>query len=196
MFGLIKNHPFHDANKRTAFLSSLLHLQKIGRTPTVSHEAYEDFTVAIADNKLSDYPKYDQIEGPYPDKEIMVIAHFLRRSTRNIDLKAKTVTYNQLSTILSGRGFALEHPKGNRIDLMRHVSDDGETPLGAPKRIAHIGFHGWSKQVSTRDIEIVREATRLDARYGYDSQSFFNGLEDPLTLIKKYKEPLRRLAFR
>lgn len=53
MFGLIKNHPFHDANKRTAFLTSILHLQKIGRTPTVSHIDYEDFTVAIADNNLS-----------------------------------------------------------------------------------------------------------------------------------------------
>ena len=29
MFGLIKNHPFHDANKRTAFLVSMLHLQKL-----------------------------------------------------------------------------------------------------------------------------------------------------------------------
>jgi len=36
MYGLIKNHPFYDANKRTAFLVSLLHLQKIGRTPTIS----------------------------------------------------------------------------------------------------------------------------------------------------------------
>ncbi len=196
MFGLIKNHPFYDANKRTAFLASILHLQKIGRTPIVSHEAYEDFTVAIADNKLCEYPRFDQIDAPSPDKEIMVISHFLKRNTRNIDLKSKIITYNELSTILSSRGFRLEHPKGNRINLVRYLADDGETPLGSPKRIAHIGFHGWSRQVSTRDIEIVREATRLDARYGYDSQSFFNGLEDPLSLIKKYKEPLRRLAFR
>jgi death-on-curing protein len=52
MFGLIKNHPFHDANKRTAFLSSILHLQKIGRTPTVTGQEYEDFTVAIAEDDL------------------------------------------------------------------------------------------------------------------------------------------------
>lgn len=29
MYGIIKNHPFHDANKRTAFLVSLLHMQKL-----------------------------------------------------------------------------------------------------------------------------------------------------------------------
>jgi death-on-curing protein len=90
----------------------------------------------------------------------------------------------------------LENPNGNRIDLMRYVDTDGETLLSTPKRIAHIGFHGWTKQVSQKDIDIVREASKLDATHGYDSQAFFNGLDDPLTLIKKYKEPLERLAFR
>jgi len=78
---------------------------------------------------------------------------------------------------------------------MLTVGVDGRR-LAAPKRIAHIGFHGWSKEVSRKDIDIVREASRLDARHGYDSQAFFNGLDDPLTLIKKYREPLARLAFR
>jgi death-on-curing protein len=90
---------------------------------------------------------------------------------------------------------ALENPNGNRIDLIRRITIDGEG-LTIPKRIAHIGFHGWSKEVSRKDIEIVREASRLDARHGYDSQAFFNGLDDPMTLIKKYKDPLERLAFR
>ena len=196
MFGLIKNHPFHDANKRTAFLTSILHLQKVGRTPTVSHQEYEDFTVAIADNKLSAYERSDKFDAPSPDKEIMVIASFLKRSTRNIDLRSKRITYNVLNTILHKRGLRLEKPKGNRIDLVRYLDTDGETLLTAPKRIAHIGFHGWSKQVSERDIEIIREASKLDARHGFDSQAFYNGLDDPLTIIKKYREPLERLAFR
>jgi hypothetical protein len=89
----------------------------------------------------------------------------------------------------------LENPNGNRIDLMRYVSKDG-IQIKSPKRIAHIGFHGWSREVSEKDIDIVREAANLDARNGYDSQSFFNGVLDPLTLIRKYKEPLERLAFR
>lgn len=193
MFGLIKNHPFHDANKRTAFLTSILHLQKIGRTPTVSQEEYEDFTVAIADNQLD---RYDQAKLTTPDKEIAIISHFLKRNTRDIDLASKIVTYNELNGILSKRGFRLETPKGNRINLVRFIDIDGKTRLASPKRIAHIGFHGWTKQASIKDINIVREATRLDAKHGYDSQAFFNGLDDPLTLIRKYKEPLERLAFR
>jgi death-on-curing protein len=90
----------------------------------------------------------------------------------------------------------LENPKGNRIDLVRYLDGDGQTKLSAPKRIAHVGFHGWTRQVSAKDIAIVREASRLDARHGYDSQAFFKGMDDPMTLIRKYKEPLERLAYR
>jgi death-on-curing family protein len=193
MYGLIKNHPFYDANKRTAFLTSLLHLQKIGRTPVVSHEEFEDFTVAIAEGNLANYEGYAEFDGSGADQDVLFISKYLRKATREIDLKRKHITYNDLNGLLTKRGLYLDRPNGNRIDLMR----TGNSETGEPAhRIARIGFHGWSKEVSDRDIKIVREASKLDARHGYDSQAFFNGLDDPLTLIEKYKEPLERLAFR
>jgi death-on-curing protein len=90
----------------------------------------------------------------------------------------------------------LSAPKKNRIDVVRFLSEDDLTRLAEPYRIAHIGFHGWSREVSKKDIHIVRGAAKLDIAHGYDSQAFFSGVDDPLTLIKKYREPLRRLAFR
>jgi death-on-curing family protein len=196
MYGLIKNHPFHDANKRTAFLTSILHLQKIGRTPSVSHEAYEDFTVNIADNRLATYPRYSQTDLPSPDREIDVITHFLKRNSREIDLENKIVTYNDLDKILKRQGLTLLNPRKNRIDLVRFLSEDDLSHLNKPYRIAHLGFHGWTREVSKKDIHIARGAAKLDIEHGYDSQAFFRGVDDPLTLIKKYKEPLKRLAFR
>ena len=151
MFGLIKNHPFHDANKRTAFLSSILHLQKIGRTPSVDHQIYEDFTVDIADNQLGKYKYYDRFSHlPSPDREVKTITHFMKRSSREIDLRVKTITYNQLNTILHGNGLRLENPLGNRIDLIRFLNERDLSPLAKPHRIAHIGFHGWTREVSRR----------------------------------------------
>jgi death-on-curing protein len=195
LFGLVKNHPFHDANKRTGFLVSLLHLQKIGRTPIIPQIEYEDFVVDIADNNLERY--FGWIDAPphSPDREIHVISRFLKRSSRLIDTQVKTVTYNELKQLLAKRGLGLESPNGNRIDLVRYENEP-TSRLRRWKRIAHIGFHGWSKEVSRKDIEIVRSASRLDATHGYDSQSFFNGLDGPLELIQKYREPLERLAFR
>jgi death-on-curing protein len=195
MYGLIKNHPFFDANKRTAFLISILHLQKIGRTPTITDKEYEEFTVAIADNRLEELPLRRMFDLPSPDKEIAIISQFLRRGTRIIDLKGKFITYSVLNGILNKRGLRLENPLHNRIDIIRFADFDGNL-LATPKRIGKMGFHAWTTQVSKKDINTVREATELDASHGYDSQAFFNGLDDPLTLIKKYREPLRRLAFR
>jgi death-on-curing family protein len=196
MYGLIMNHPFHDANKRTAFLTSILHLQKIGRTPTVGGDVYEDFTVDVADNNLKKISYYKEFNIPSPDKEIMTMARFLRKDTRGIELKNKLITYRELDSLLHQRGMRLENPKNNKIDIIKFRNVDNKEELSKTVRIGTIGFPGMSKQVSFQTIDRVRNMCELDIHHGYDSQSFFNGMEDPLSLIKKYKEPLRRLAFR
>ncbi|WP_425600733.1 type II toxin-antitoxin system death-on-curing family toxin [Sphingomicrobium clamense] len=48
LYGIILNHPFHDANKRTAFLSALLLLNKNKLTIKVTERQFEDFTVTVA----------------------------------------------------------------------------------------------------------------------------------------------------
>ena len=193
VYGLVKNHPFHDSNKRTAFLTSILHLQKIGRTPTATDKEYEDFIVDIANNDLDKYLKNNDERARLDDVEI--ISLFLKKKTRKVDLQTKVITYNELDGILRKRQMKLINPKGNRIDVVR-THDLYGVEFDRPKRIAHIGFQGWSKEISRKDIDILRSASKLDARHGYDSQSFFNGVEGPLSLIRKYKEPLERLAFR
>lgn len=195
MFGLVKNHPFHDANKRTAFLVSLLHLQKIGRTPTIDQKGYEDFTVNIADNSLSSYEGLAPIKNSGIDREVQIISWFLKRNTRTIETSTKTVSYNDLKVILRARGLGFERPDGNRIDLVRY--EKGHTS-SQPNftRLARVGFHSWTKEVSKTDMKNIRQASGLDKKHGYDSLSFYSGLEGPLELIKKYKEPLERLAFR
>ena len=195
MYGLILNHPFYDANKRTAFLTTLLHLQKIGRTPTVDGQEFENFTVAVADHKLEQYNFYGRAGGTKSDQDVAAIAHFLRRNSRDIDLHFKQITYKKLQNIIAPHGLMLANPQHNRIDLIRVREEDG-APLSTPKRLTKIGFHGWTREVSAKDIHILRMAAHLDVADGYDSQSFFNGVEGPLQLIRKYEEPLRRLAFR
>lgn len=73
MYGLIKNHPFYDANKRTAFLTSILHLQKIGRTPIISQQEFEDFTVDIAEGALEKYQDYEEFSNFGQDANILPV---------------------------------------------------------------------------------------------------------------------------
>ena len=49
IFGLINDHPFHDANKRTAFLCSVFFMMEHGYLPAVDISQVEDFTVDIAE---------------------------------------------------------------------------------------------------------------------------------------------------
>lgn len=194
LFGLIKNHPFHDANKRTAFLTSILHLQKVGRTPKISGTDYENLIVDISNGDLQKYNLREKGQPSTYDMNILIISDFLKRSTRKIDRRSKIITYNQLNKLLSNYGYKLENPKHNHIDVVPHR--DSNDIIDSSKRVAHIGFHGWKRQVSRKDIDIVRSAIEMDARHGFDSQSFFNGRADPLSLIENYREPLERLAFR
>lgn len=57
-FGLVKNHAFHDGNKRIALLITLYALAKIGRYPTNYQDEFERLTVLIASSEL---PKGEEV---------------------------------------------------------------------------------------------------------------------------------------
>lgn len=201
MYGIIKNHPFHDANKRTGFLSALLFMQQIGRTPKVKQREFEDFVVDIADDKLEKYSRYKDLSKKHEDPEVQFIADFLKRSTRDVDNQTYTVTFHELNQILKSYGFELVNPSGNYIDVAKvdQRSDGQVGPYHSTRietKLAQIGFPGWKKQVTRSAIKTVREATKLTAQEGIDSKSFFHGADPVNSLIDTYAAPLKRLAFR
>lgn len=198
-YGLIKNHPFHDANKRTAFLVCLYHLQKIGRCANAPQKEFENLTVDIAENQLLKYPRYKRLnKRRKKNPEILFISDFLKRKTRNIDKRFYSITYNQLQTILKGYGFSLSNPHGNCIDIVMFVKKRSFLGLGEKKtyeqKIGQIGFPGWKSQVGKGAINTVRKVTRLLPEKGFDSQSFFKGADPMQALVDEYRGPLERLA--
>ena len=99
-FGLIKNHPFHDGNKRTAFLTAVYHLDKCGRTLSVPQKAFEGLALATASNRLSEFPAFRRFVKK-GDPEVRTIADFFQKKTRRIDSRYYTITFRQLDSILS-----------------------------------------------------------------------------------------------
>jgi death-on-curing family protein len=201
LFGLVKDHPFHDANKRTALLVALYHLDRVGRTPEISQKQLEDFIVEIADNRLEKYSRYRELREEDDDAEVQFIADFLKRHTRQIDRRPYTVTYHQLNSLLQKHGFELVNPYHNHIELVRVEWAPKFLGIVGPTvrkeiRIANIGFPGWKKQVARGDIKKIREAAELTAARGYDSAVFYKDADPLHSLIDIYAEPLRRLADR
>jgi death-on-curing protein len=200
-FGLIKNHPFYDANKRTAFLSALFQLYRHGYCPSVPEKEFEDFTVEIADGKLSNYARFNEMKKKgEADPEVHFIARYLRAKTRQIDTKDYSITFRDLQRIMNGFGYFLENPSGNRIDVVRYEERRSYVLFGSKRahavRLGKIGFPGWSTQVPKATLKDIRLLTGLTAERGYDSASFFRGLDPMQSLIVSYNEPLQRLAHR
>lgn len=87
-FGLIKNHPFHDANKRTAFLTALYQLDQNGWCPSVDERHFEELTVNVAESSLKKYARFQKnLKDRSPDPDVEYISWFFRNNTRAIDKK-------------------------------------------------------------------------------------------------------------
>ncbi len=201
-FGLIRDHPFHDANKRTALLCLLHHLSKIGYVPKFSQKQLEDFAVLVADRKLSKYSRYNELKKKkIMNAEVEFIAHHLQRNTRKLDKKYYIVTYRQLNNILKSFGYSLENPNKNFIDIVRVEEKRRIFGIAGPKqqtnvKVGVIKFPSWTSQVQKNVIEKVRRAADLTPEKGVDSATFF-GREDPINcLIARYQKPLVALASR
>lgn len=176
IFGLINDHPFHDANKRTAFLSAVFFMLENGFVPRVEISEVEDFTVEIAE--------FNHVHGRH--MKIEEIAPRLKTMFRERDNRISyIVTFNELQGLLKEHGCSIGNPSGNYINVLR-----------GDQRVAQIGFPGWTKEVSRNAIATVRKATGLTADNGYDAQVFFKGADPLRVLIGEYEEPLRRLAYR
>jgi len=197
-YGLIKDHAFFDANKRTALLVLLYHLEKLGRWITIRQRNLDDFVVDIAENRLEKYSEYRRLRKRVRDPEVNFISNYLRRHSRNIDKRDYAITYGELDKRIREYGFFLDNPKKNYIDVVR--IRERKRLFGKSKkeydRITQINFPGWKRRVGRDAVNKVREATGLTADNGYDSKSFFQGSDVMPELISDYSEPLRRLANR
>nr|WP_255536955.1 Fic family protein [Brucella anthropi] len=187
LYGIVLNHPFHDANKRTGFLSTLLLLNRFNITIKITEKQFEDFVVTVADKSFRKFEKYKRTFADQDDADIRYIAHHIRLCTRKSDKKDYIVTYRELNTLLRRFGYTLSNPHANTIDVI-------EIKTGV--RICNIGYHSHSRQVAKPVIKYVRQETGLDFLRGCDSGAFFNGEEPINNLLAKYYEPLERLAYR
>ncbi len=200
LFGLIKDHPFYDANKRTALLATLFLLQKQGRMPQCSKNDFENLMVEIAEMEIIKRARYKKLTEAEDDPEVKYISQWLRRNTRKLDDKEYSITYRDLRRIIGKFKFILESPHNNMIDVVKVEKRSGLAALiSGPERrwrIGRIGYPGDTKQVSKGDIRRLRRMCGLTSNEGVDSHAFYNEVDAMSSLIAEYQDNLRRLANR
>lgn len=199
-YGLVKNHPFHDGNKRTALLIALHQLTASGRLPDTSHTNLEELVVRTAANELHLYRpfvSFRRAEANEVDAHILFLADYFRRNTRRSDKRFYAITFNELEVLLPRFGFRLANPSGNFIDVVRdEVESHGFFKLQkrtVTKKIAQIGYPGGTKEVGPGAIATIRKECGLTPEKGIDSKVFFKDADPLSTLIDRYHGVLQRL---
>lgn len=200
LFGIITDHPFHDANKRTGLLVLLLSLNKMGRVSTASQSELEDFAVEISDHQLNKYSRFKELKKKHSDPEVMFIADFLKRKSRKPDRQFYSITYQEVDRRLQDFGYRLKNPHKNFIDIVRVEERRKLFGFGGKEqvdvKVAQVGFPGWKCQVNQGAITTIRKATKLTAEDGFDSKAFYQGADPVQSIIAEYSGPLERLAYR
>ena len=188
-YGLIKNHPFHYYNKTTALITALHYLSRLNCAPTASHKELEIITRIIASNTLRDRKAFKPFTK-FENGEIRFLAQYFQRNTRTLDERDYNITYSELNKILSGFGFHLNHPRGNSIDIVRIEKRSSlfglrKTKMGHTS-VGVIGFPGWTREVSKKEMRLISAYTGLAATDDFDPQVVYRGGPPLSSLIDAY----------
>src|SRR5690606_8970818 len=164
VFGLVTDHPFHDANKRTGLLIYLYALHKMNRNPTNGQNDLENFMVEIAERSLAKYGRMRSLQKREDDADVLFIADYLKRNSRERDSRYYTITYHELDRRLRDFDHCLSNPHKNFIDVCRIERPREFRIFGRRTEklvaIAQIGFPSWKGQVGKGAIATVRRAAR------------------------------------
>ena len=182
-YGLVKNHAFHDGNKRTALLIALYNLYRIGRTPTEKQKEFEKLTIRVASGEVDQYKCFEKFRDK-EDAEILTIASILRKLTKKTDKRFYAMTFKEFGKRLEDYGYYFSEPHDNFIKVFKKRQGLWRNDLF----IRQIGCPGLSSQINEKAAKTILKDIGVQ-----DNYIFFKGGEPLYKLIEDYRAPLLRL---
>ena len=191
-YGLVKNHAFHDGNKRVSLLVLLYQLYGYGYFPSAPVTDFEKLVVSVAANTLDAhyYPVWKKFSKlSYDDCAIKTISFLLRRMTVRKDHSFHiSVTMKEFCGALERHGVKCTLENG-KID-MSAIQKIGGIPYKVVRH--HLPFGGWTRIVGAKQArETLEKFGIYDQHPTY--QSIMEGKDPLYTLVAHFEEPLRRL---
>lgn len=203
MYGIIKNHPFFDGNKRSAFLCGLLQLHKMGRAITVNEKKFEDLMVEIADGSIQKKSALKQLKKRREGHaEIKFLGRYLEQNSRKVARLRKTIKFRQLREIVEKNGFEFKNNHKGTIDLV-HIQQETVHRFWFSDKIkrketvlATIAYHGEGVDVPDNTLKLVRQKCGLTDQDGFDGEVLLRDAQPTFQLIQSYRSALQNLAYR
>lgn len=192
MYGIIHNHPFHNGNKRTALVSTLVFLDKNGRVMDgVEHRDLYNMVLRVARHQIVEKRRFTS------DDEIEAARLWIRRNCRVQERGERVITFRELRRLLGRYDYTLESPRHNRIEVWGPALPQGPWGLfGKPgrQRITTIGYPGDNSEVPKGDLKGLRKTLRLTEADGIDAKAFYDDKAIVDGFMARYQTILRRLA--
>jgi prophage maintenance system killer protein len=204
VFGIIKNHSFHNGNKRMGFLAMVKHLYCNGNVlrPNIGHEEIFQLLRDLAGNTMAIHakkynPKYFKKLGRKVEwnSDIVVdyLAYWLRHNTvsKVQKIKSKTLAINDLKSILGKKNLNVDYD-GKFLKVSKEKSFFqnifGHKSLTKSYTIKN------NKEVNFGIIETIRRDFELTHIDGVDNVTFYDTENFINDEIRQYKKIIYKLA--
>lgn len=179
LHAIIGNHAFHNGNKRTALVSTLVFLDLNSFILQVEQDELFEYLVRIAGHEVVD----STLPIASSDDEMWAIARWIHRNSHPISRQERPLKFHELQAILKEYGCSFEQPKrGNRINIFRH------------EYRTQVHRRNDGSDIDRNAIRKIRRDLHLMEDDGYDSTIFYNADSRIPDFIQKYRRTLDRLA--
>lgn len=203
MFGIAKNHPFHDANKRTALLCMLLQMHRLGRVPTKSESELENFIVSIADNSIQKKSAYKELKKKGNARpEITYISEYLQKNSRRTARLNSMFRFREIRQLIEKNGFKFMNAFKGTIDIVRVEEHRiqrfffGDRIERRDVVVTNIAYHGEGAEVPDNTVRHIRQVCGLTDQDGFDGDVLLRDKQPTFQLIQSYRTALQNLAYR
>ncbi|WP_196482731.1 type II toxin-antitoxin system death-on-curing family toxin [Burkholderia stagnalis] len=178
-YGIAMNHPFENANKRTALVSLLVFLDR-NRYQFVG--ANDDDLYELARSMAAHEIPLRYGRERTDESEVEAVADFLRRHTRAIVRGDDPIRFKEMCSLLEAQGCTISKPKHNKVKIR----------MGA--RSVNTGRHRLDFDVPVSELKRIRRGLGLDEQHGMDSASFYSLEETVDGAVLNYRNLMSRLA--
>jgi death-on-curing family protein len=194
LHSIIQDHPFHNGNKRTALVASLVFLDENGFFPDFDEDEVFRIVMQTAQHRIADVAL-----GDVADREVLAISDWLCAHCRTVEQGNRQIPFRKLRRILVRFGCHIYGPFGNKVEVTRSIGRQGILQRifrgGTTTLRTQLSYNGEGRDVGRATIKKIRHDLQLDDQHATDSHAFYSSeamrAED---FIAYYRKALDRLA--
>lgn len=189
LHSITHDHPFHNGNKRTALVSTLVFLDENGFFPKFDENEAFKLVMQLAQHQIVNH-QHENLA----DREALAVADWLCQRCRPIEKGERSISFRKLRNILTSHNCEVEYTLG-KVNITRIIKKRGIILSKEKKLHTQVSYSGEGRDVPMVVIKKIRKELHLDEPHGIDSHDFYGKESMKVTdFIIRYRKTLHRLA--